>query len=144
MPRRNKRHVKQPTIEASGPVGPPPQLPTQGSTNGLPPVFELNLRDRHYCLDNCQNRDQQAAFAKTLHKLSQLTWGQIMGANRKGVGTETIRRDQLHAAVPPWVTPDVELLALRFSGKHPMVGFRLGRVLTILWLDVDMTLYNHD
>jgi hypothetical protein len=46
-------------------------------------------------------------------------------------------------SIPLCITPEVTLLALRFSGKHPMVGYREDDIFHILWFDFDFTLYDH-
>jgi len=46
-------------------------------------------------------REAQAAFALTLHRLSQLTWQEIRNAPRHGLGTEKIVRDISRWAIQP-------------------------------------------
>lgn len=48
---------------------------------------------------------------------------------------------RIKEAKPACITPDVTLIAFRFWGKAPMVGFRDGRTFHIVWLDVDFSLY---
>lgn len=93
-------------------------------------------------VSNCE-RDDQAAFACTIEKLSRLPWKEIRNAPRHGVGTEKIPRDRLRSGIPASVTDDVEFLALRFSGKKAMVGFRSNEIFHVVWLDRSFTLYNH-
>ncbi|HET7233942.1 MAG TPA: hypothetical protein VFJ16_28280 [Longimicrobium sp.] len=93
-------------------------------------------------VSDCE-RDDQAAFALTLERLSRLSWQEIRGAPRHGMGTEKIARDALKAPVPPGITDDVQFLALRFSGKKAMVGFRGGEVFHVVWLDPRFRLYDH-
>ena len=94
-------------------------------------------------MTDCE-REAQAAFALTLHRLSQLTWQEIRNAPRHGLGTEKIVRECIRAPVPPGITEDVEsFLAIRFHGKAPMVGFRSGETFHVVWLDRDFTLYHH-
>jgi hypothetical protein len=89
-------------------------------------------------------REEQAAFALTMHRLSQLTWQEIRNAPRHGLGTEKIVRESIRAPVPPGITEDVEsFLAIRFHGKAPMVGFRSGETFHVVWLDRAFTLYPH-
>jgi len=72
-----------------------------------------------------------------------MTWKEISVANRKGMGYEKIARNALSVELPAHVTPDVNLLAFRFYGNAPMVGYRVKRVFHILFLDRDFTLYDH-
>ncbi len=113
------------------------------STNDERPIFNLEHLGGDYCHSKC-NREQKAAFADTLHRLSKLTWSEIQCAPKHGSGTEIISRVALGAReYPPEVSQDVRLIAFRFFGKAPMVGYRMGRVFTILFLDRDFTRYDH-
>jgi hypothetical protein len=93
-------------------------------------------------ISDCE-RDDQAAFALTAEKLAKLSWQEIRSAPRHGVGSEKISRDALRAPVPASITEDVQFLALRFSGKKSMVGFRSRDVFHVVWLDPGFKLYNH-
>jgi hypothetical protein len=106
------------------------------------PVFCLRHLADGWKISDCE-RDDQAAFALTAEKLSQLTWQEIRSAPRHGLGTEKISRDALKAAVPATVTEDVQFLAFRFSGKKAMVGFRSREIFHVVWLDPSFTLYDH-
>jgi hypothetical protein len=42
------------------------------------------------------------------------------------------------------LTEDVQrLIAFRFAGNRPMVGYRVQAIFYLLWLDRDFTLYDH-
>ena len=45
--------------------------------------------------------------------------------------------------MPPHITGEVNLLAFRFFGRRPMVGYRNRTTFHVLWLDRDFTLYSH-
>jgi len=112
------------------------------STNDKTPVFCLEHLQPQYCLSKCQ-KDEKAAFADALFKRSKLSWGQIIQADRHGLGCETIKRDAIQAAIPSHLTEDVRFIALRFKNKAPMVGYKEGRIFHILWIDRSFTLYKH-
>lgn len=76
-------------------------------------------------------------------KVSQLTWQEINQAPRHGLGTEIIDRLAIKDRLPGCITEDTNILALRFHGKAPMVGFRLAEVFYIVWLDRAFQLYDH-
>ena len=117
--------------------------PNEGSTNKLKPIFNLEYLSGAYCLTLC-DQEQSAAFALALHKLSRLTWQEIQHAPRHGLGSETISRDSIkNQKYPDELTDDIKLLAFRFCAKASMVGYRIGRVFTVLFLDRDFTLYDH-
>lgn len=117
-------------------------METAGSTDGLSPLFCLRYLADGWRVSDC-GRDDQAAFALTAEKLSRLTWREIRNAHRHGVGAEKISRDALKAPIPAEITEDVQFLALRFSGKKPMVGFRSSRIFHVVWLDTRFALYDH-
>lgn len=113
-----------------------------GSTDGLTPIFCLRHVAAGWGVCDCE-REDQAAFALTVERLCRLTWQQIRSAPRHGAGTEKVSKNALRAPVPPSITDDVEFLALRFSGKKAMVGFRSYEVFHVIWLDRAFRLYDH-
>jgi len=129
---------------------------TEGGKNILPrtpaksisfddycPHFSLEHVADAYCITRCAKEDR-AAFAVQLRKLSQLTWKELRRTPHEGFGCEVIDRNQIRAGIPSNVTEDVDkFLAFRFSGKKPMVGYRDERVFHILWFDRDFSLYDH-
>ena len=78
-----------------------------------------------------------------MFKLSQMTWLEIRQAPRHGLGQEKIAKEAISIPVPPQVSEDAELIALRYFNLHPMVGFRDGRIFYILFVDHKMDLYRH-
>ena len=61
-----------------------------------------------------------------------MTWQEIINVPRHGLGHEIIPNDE-----------SVNILAFRFSGQKPMVGYRQENVFYIIWLDRNFTLYDH-
>ncbi len=57
-----------------------PQTTPEPSPEQQHPVFDLQHLNRE-CFNSC-DRDEKAAFADTLSKLSQLTWSQIRTADK--------------------------------------------------------------
>lgn len=107
-----------------------------------PPTFSLRYLRGDYCLSKCE-KEQKAAFADTLHKLSQMTWQEIFQAHKHGLGCEKISRDAIKSGIPTEISEDVKFIAFRFYGKAPMVGYRVDSVFYVVWLDRDYTLYDH-
>lgn len=95
-----------------------------------------------YSVDCC-DKEHRAALASRLFKLSQITWLEIRQAPRHGFGSEKISRDAFKPSIPKCVTEEVEFIALRYKGLHPMVGFRDGRTFNILFIDHTMDVYPH-
>ena len=117
------------------------QNKSEPSPESLPPIFSLRYLNKEYCLSKCE-KDEKAAFADTLHRLSNLTWAQIKAAPRQGLGYEIIPRKGI-PGIPAHVTDEVNLIAFRFCAKAPMVGYRDRTTFHIIWLDRDFTLYDH-
>jgi hypothetical protein len=118
------------------------QAVAEPSPDQQPPVFSLRHLQRDWCITDC-DKDDKAAFADRLRRLSQLSWAEIRAANKHGLGTEKIARNSIKAGIPGHVTEDVNLIALRYNGLKPMVGYREGVTFHILWLDRNFTLYDH-
>lgn len=106
------------------------------------PKFCLEHLQKDHCISRCTS-DEKAAFAERIHEMSQLTWQQLSQAPRHGQGYESIARNAIKGTFPSVVTDDVTLLAFRFCGKAPMVGFRTGEVFHVVWFDREFSLYDH-
>ena len=132
------RKIKQREQKAKGRI----KAPATSSTNDLNPVFCLHYLDSHYGLRNCEGTEK-IAFAHKLHELSQMTWQQIIFANKYKLGSELIPARKIKGRIPPEFSSVVEFIAVRFDGLKPMVGERTNRVFHIIWLDRDFTLYDH-
>ena len=119
-----------------------PPVTVEESPEQQPPIFSLRHMSRDFSLDNC-TKDEKAALIDTMFRLSQLTWAQINSAPRHGLGYERIAQSSIKAAIPAHITQDVNLLAFRFHGLAPMVGYRERAIFHIIWLDRSFTLYKH-
>ncbi len=106
------------------------------------PKFCLEHLQKDYCISKC-TADEKAAFADRIHEMSQLTWQQLSQAPRHGQGFESIERKAIKGTFPSVLTQDVTILAFRFAGKAPMVGFRSAEVFHVVWLDRTFELYDH-
>ncbi|WP_429497462.1 hypothetical protein ACQUFY_12895 [Robbsia andropogonis] len=132
--------LKAPVTNSGSRVTAPPEfsdLPEQ-----RPPEFSFRYVQTRHCISLCE-RDEKAALVDKLHTLSSLTWAQIKQQNRHKLGFEKLSRNTIRAPIPGHVTPEVDLIAFRFSGMKPMVGYRREATFFILWLDRDFTLYDH-
>lgn len=111
-------------------------------TDDCHPAFSFEHMITTHSVERCE-KEEIVSLSMALYKLSQLTWKQIKSAHRHGMGFEKLPTTCIKASIPNIVTPDVNLLAFRFHGKKPMVGFRSGQVFYIIWLDRDYSLYEH-
>lgn len=98
------------------------------------PVFCFEHMVSGFCIDDC-NRDEKAALADALFKRSKLTWGELKQSGRHQLGYEKIDRTALNKKIPKSITEDVQVIAFRFCGKAPMVGYRDREVFRVIWLD---------
>jgi hypothetical protein len=130
----NKRKEKGQRLSVPETIDVPPEE--------QPPLFSLRYVNKDYSISKC-TKDEKAAFADTLYQLSQLRWSQIKASSRHGLGYEKIDRNVIKSSIPSHIKDDVNLIAFRFCGLAPMVGYRDGAVFYIIWLDRDFTLYPH-
>lgn len=109
-----------------------------------PPIFSLErMQVGRYCLSQL-DKDHKAAFSDAIFRRRSITWRELKNADRQGIGFEKIAKTAISEKLPAYVTQDVDcLLAFRFKGKAPMVGYRVKDVFYVLWFDRDFTLYNH-
>jgi len=119
-----------------------PKAVIEETPDQQPPVFSLQYLQPGYTLSEC-DKDEAAAFAKMLGRLSQMKWSDIKTAPRHGLGFEKIARTAIKVALPPHIAEDVNFIAFRFSGMKPRVGYREGTIFHILWLDRSFSLYEH-
>lgn len=92
------------------------------------------------CVDACKVEQLKGWLGK-LCRLSSMTWSQVTVAGRHAMGSEIIQRDQLKIPLPTTITEDVTLLAFRAAGMMPMIAFRAGAVLNVVWFDHNHTAY---
>lgn len=119
-----------------------PHKPVEVAPNKLPPVFSFHHLSKDYCITKCDNNDR-LAFVEKMHKLSQITWEVIRTSHRHGLGSEKIDHKSIRASIPPHVTKEIPIIALRFNGKKPMVGYKEKNIFHVIWFDRDFTLYDH-
>jgi hypothetical protein len=85
--------------------------------------------------------DQATQFLDRLRRLSQLSWIDLYGSGRHGMGCEKIAN--LRVGLPRALSPDTTILAFRCFGLMPMLGFRRFHVFHLVWLDPNGECYNH-
>ena len=121
---------------------PSQQFPDELSNTQRKPAFSFEFLQDSHCITVCSQEDQRA-FLDTMRNLSQLTWQQIRSTQRHGLGSEKIYRASFTVKIPDYISEDVTFIAIRFSGKKPMVGFQDGRIFHIVWFDKNFTVYKH-
>ena len=112
--------------------------------NKMVPLFSLErLQPGKYCLSKLE-KDDKAAFADSIYKRKDISWNEIQKLDRHGLGYEKIPVKSIETPVPRFITEDnSNLIAFRFNGMKPMIGYRLKNVFYVLWFDHDFTVYKH-
>jgi hypothetical protein len=135
--------IRKPLPKRGNRVGLSPSAEDQIDNNQLSPTFCFHYVDPEYCITCCE-KDDIVAFAQHLRKFSQMTWNDIIQADRHKLGREKISRSSIKRPIPKHLTEDVTFIALRFSGLKPMVGYQSGRTFHAIWFDRDMkSIYSH-
>jgi hypothetical protein len=128
MPKQQSKKPKQIQSELPQQTG---RIPRQESTQNLPPLFSLEHLHPSYSINLCE-KDDKVAFAERICELGKMTWASIQASHKHSFGSEIIRNVNLPK---PACIGDRAIIAFRYSGKKPMVGFRDGRVLNIVWIE---------
>jgi hypothetical protein len=131
--------IKPPKVKGSRNLSAPSIQP---DTSNDPPAFCFRYLVSGYRITDCTN-EQKIALAATLHGLTQRTWNDFRREDRHKRGSEKIARTSLRFPVPAHITPDVQILAFRFCGMAPMLGYRSGRILHVICIDPKMEGYRH-
>jgi hypothetical protein len=115
------------------------------NADDLYPAFSFEkMQDKSGNSVNCCADEDRVALVKRLFMLSRMTWKEIRNAPAKGVGSEQIPKFRIQRPIPPSVTPDVDQFSsLHFSGNKRFIGYRVGQIFHILWVDHSFEVYNH-
>lgn len=110
----------------------------------LPILFSLEkLQQGTHCL-TALSQEHKAMFADAIFRRKNMTWGEVLRAPKHGLGSEKINIKCIKSAIPAFITEDVDtLLAIRYHGKCPMVGYRMRQTFFVIWFDPNFTLYDH-
>ena len=107
------------------------------------PIFCFKFLHKDYSLKRC-DKSEKVSLIDRLHALSQMTWVQIQSADKHGFGSEKISLDSIKPKLPLTLTEDIKhLIALRFDGLKPMVGYRNNSIFHIIFLDNKFDVYTH-
>jgi hypothetical protein len=84
------------------------------------------------------------ALARRIYMLSRMPWSQIRQAPSSGLGAEQIPRNRIRRPVPSPVTDDVSFFySLHYNGKKRFIGYMIGQIFYVLWVDHNFTVYDH-
>ena len=113
----------------------PEKVPVRDDSDKYPPTFSFNLLKSPYCISNL-GKNEKAAFADRLRKMSELTWRQLREAPREKLGSEQIAFEQIKDKLPKDRSPDEDYLAFRFKDRKTcMIGVRERRLFHVLLID---------
>lgn len=134
--------LKSPKTEKAGKLRAPQNVQNKPDKSRYP-SFSFLHEKRPYRVDDCERADK-IALLKAICKLSQIPWFDIYSTSRHQLGgSETIDQSDLKVGLPPNVTKDVTILALRFHDRKPIVGYRDGDVFYIIFIDHNFSVYDH-
>lgn len=131
-------HNKAPFLKGGGQV-------SDQTIDDFPPAFSFEkMQDGSGNSFNCCEDADRLALAKRLFMLSRLPWKEIRQASARGLGSEQIPRYRIKRAIPRVVTDEVESFsALHFVANKRFVGYRVGQIFYILWVDHTFEVYDH-
>lgn len=105
------------------------------------PLFSFRYLSPDYCISKC-TKDEKAAIADTMRKLSQLTWQQIHQSGKHQCGTEDIGTEQCKGVrLPVFFEGENKVTVFRFFGLKPMLGIRMQNKYHVLWIDRNHEIY---
>jgi hypothetical protein len=104
-----------------------------------PPKFSLRYVQSDYCITQCE-AVEQLDFIKAMIKRKDVPWKELEKAPHGGLGCEVIRKLNV---ILPKCAEGKSIIAFRYSGEKPMVGFRERDVFYILWFDRSFSVYKH-
>jgi len=135
-----KNKIKTPAIKKGNRI----TIPENINYDTKPPVFSLErVQSGNYCF-SILTKEDKVQFAEAIFKRRSLTWSEIKNTGRHALGSEKISKSAIKTSLPPFIKDDVEdFIAFRFSGKKPMVGYKVKDVFYVLWFDHNFTLYAH-
>lgn len=111
-------------------------------TNDTHPIFCFRYNmDKNYTCD-ALTADKGFALLQKLNTWGKTTWAVIQSGNRKGVGHETISISSIKVSIPEIVKKQT-ILSTRFHGNCRLLGFRENSIFHIVWIDHDLSVYDH-
>lgn len=140
MGKPTKQKGKQAPFLKAAPSAPPP------NPDLFPPAFSFEkMQDGSGNSFNCCQDDDRLSLAKRIFMLSREPWRKIRGASNKGLGSEEIPRSRIKRPVPATVTDDVDYFhSLHYTGHKRFIGYKVGQIFYVLWVDHNFSVYKHE
>ncbi|MBD9640722.1 hypothetical protein IB277_30975 [Ensifer sp. ENS07] len=134
----NQKSTKAPFLKGG-------KAPDPINPDDFPPAFSFEkMQDGSGHSFNCCQDDDRLHLAKRIFMLSRLPWKEIRNTSAKGLGSEDIPKYRIKPPVPNSVTHDVTYFhSLHYVGKKRFVGYRVGQIFYVLWIDHNFKVYSH-
>jgi len=137
MKHPKQRQAVSPKIKSKG---------TRYDSENNPPRFSFRdiITDSKFSFDALEQKDK-VNLINTLNVLGHLTWSEIYKQPRHKSGCETIAKESLKFTLPSNIPNDSNILAFRFSGMAPMLGYKSAfGTFYILAFDTKFKAYKHE
>ncbi|AVF43574.1 hypothetical protein [Acinetobacter nosocomialis] len=131
--------IKKPNVQKSGKIATPPENNIKDEECL---VFSFRYTQNNHCLSKCE-KHEKLDLLDSIFQRREMTWKEIIVADRHKLGSEKIERKSLKVTVPNSVPKDAKIWALRFCDLAPMVGYYENNIFYILWLDRAFKVYKH-
>lgn len=109
-------------------------------------IFSFRYLHKDYGLEHKNlTKYYKLQLLSRLVRTTNMTWLQLELKNKKDGGIERIPKECLKKSLPYVVTDDIDkLYVLRFASQQcRLIGFRRGNIFFVLFIDPDLSLYNH-
>lgn len=109
-------------------------------------VFSFMYLQKNYGLDHKRlTKNHKIQLLNKLVKITSVTWLQLELKNKRDGGLERISKKCFKKPLPSVITDDIDkLCVLRFASQEcRLIGFRRGNIFYILFIDPDLSLYDH-
>jgi len=129
--------VKNPKPIKKGVKTEPPQLQFDY------PVFCFKNCRKGYKPSDLDSPQKRKAFLQRLTKWSEMTWEDIRGQDRQGLGHEKIPQSSIKGSLSG-IGKDQVIISTYIGKKVArLIGFKTDGVFHVLWVDGKMDIYKH-
>lgn len=114
------------------------------SANKKKPKISLEYLGGSFCISKCQ-AVEKADVVDTLHRISALTWQEIIQCGKAGSGYEQFSRDSIKYSIPKvdLFNSIDKVTVFHRKGKIPVIGFRIEETFYIVAVDRTFSAYKH-
>lgn len=118
--------------------------PSTAPENSGYPALSFRLLERGWGIDTI-SAEMAHSFLEKWEKRSTMLWDELRGADRHGLGSESLPTSAIIPALPAWMDPASKLIVFRHHERLPQVGIRIANTFEVIWIESKFnTLYSHD